>query len=98
MSYDDDEPCVAGGKTVRFPTLGPRDLESIVQCMELAALVLTPKHGATFTREELFMETRDFYCQENGFLEADLDIVLGMGWKTVRDVVEGRLAALKVKQ
>lgn len=79
MSYDqDDEVRIAPKRTPAEPVVS-RDLEVIVTLMELGAIVLSPEYSATFTKEELFRETREFGGAEIILLDGDMDIVLGMG-------------------
>lgn len=54
----------------------PRDLETLVVALELAALSLTPRRGTTFTREALFAEAREICGSECELREFDLQLVL----------------------
>lgn len=58
---------------------GPRDLETLVTLLELAALELTPTKGAAFTRAELIDRAKEVGCFAAGeapYIDHDLAIVL----------------------
>lgn len=57
-------------------TYDPRDLESIVMLLELAAIELTPKRDATFTFDELLACAREYGGSEDSLDEGDARIVL----------------------
>lgn len=54
----------------------PRDLETIITLLEVAALSLTTEEGATFTREQLIREAKATGGEEIDLRDEDIDIVL----------------------
>jgi hypothetical protein len=54
----------------------PRDLETIITLLEVAALSLTTEEGATFSREELIREAKLTGGPEIDLRDEDIDIVL----------------------
>lgn len=54
----------------------PRDLETIVSLMEMAAIGLTTMTSTTFTRDELLREAQAYGGAEVQLREVDFDIVL----------------------
>lgn len=72
---------------------GPRDLETLVTLLELAALELTPTEGTTFTRAELIERAKEVGCFAAGeapYVDHDLSIVL-KGARFVRRMKGGLL-------
>lgn len=59
-----------------LPPADPKDLEVITCCLELAAIELTPKSDATFTREELYTTAQKYAGDDCVLDPKDLDIVL----------------------
>ena len=53
-----------------------RDLDTIVTTLELAALSLTTKPGATFTREKLMSKAHEFVGPEIRLRDEDVDLVI----------------------
>lgn len=79
MSYDSDssqhtEPVNFTPQSL--PTVNPRDLETIVTLLELAALELTPEPGATFTRAQLVNLAKEIGGPEIPLDENDVNLVL----------------------
>ena len=72
------------------PTADPRDLETIVSLMELAAISLTTMTNTTFTKDELFREAQAYGGAEVPLHRVDFDIVLSHA-KFIRPVRGRRL-------
>jgi hypothetical protein len=53
----------------------PRDLETIVTLLEVAAIFLTPKQGSSFTKEELLIQAQILGGEECRIREDDFNIV-----------------------
>lgn len=56
-----------------------RDLETIVTCMEIAALTLTDEPDRTFTFDRFMEEITAFAGDEIIIDKRDVEIVIGMG-------------------
>ena len=69
----------------------PRDLETIVNLTEMAAIGLTTTTRATFTRDELFAEVRAYGGPQVQVAEVDFAIVLPH-LRFLRRAGRGRLA------
>ncbi len=54
----------------------PRDLETIITLLEIAALSLTTEEGATFTRDQLIREAKETGGPQIDLRDEDIDIVL----------------------
>lgn len=54
----------------------PRDLETIVVLLELAAIDLTPLPGAVFTADQLLERAREWAGEDFELLDVDVRIVL----------------------
>lgn len=54
----------------------PRDLEALVMCLELAAIILTTESGKVLTREALFAEAKTIAGPECPISDLDLGIIL----------------------
>lgn len=105
MSYDyaDDyigprertpEQCICAGVSLSFlwgrsKPADPRDLETIVNLMEMAAL----SFEGPFTRAELFREMRAYGGEELALEEKDFRIVLRASGHLLRRVGRGLYAA-----
>jgi hypothetical protein len=83
MSYDADieneELTYEGGVRVlrkNAKDASPTDLGVIVTLLEVAALSLTPKHGATFSFEQLIGEARELGGEQLDLNEKDVKTVL----------------------
>lgn len=59
-----------------YPPADPRDLETIVTLLEMAAISLTTVTKTSFTRDELLREAQAFGGAEVVLREQDVDIVL----------------------
>jgi len=80
MAYDFDtltESPTGFEAIVHSPRQDPKDLESIVLVLELAALRLTPHPEATFTTAELLNCARELAGESFRIDESDIKIVLG---------------------
>ena len=69
----------------------PRDLETLVSLLEMAAVLLTTIAGREFTRAQLFAEARACAGPDVELVEVDLDLVLS-GCKFIDKRAGGRLA------
>jgi competence protein ComGF len=83
MAYDvdvaDERFAVEDGgrrRVAKNAKVDPRDLETIITMMEIAALSLTKVPGATFTRKELIAEAQRLAGKEIEIQEDDINIVL----------------------
>lgn len=76
MSYDFDAASDRSPPIVATFKPEPRDLETIVTLMQLAALELTPDKGAEFTEAQLMASMRDFAGDDCALDAADVRIVL----------------------
>lgn len=54
----------------------PRDLEALVTCLELAAIILTTESGKVLTKEALFAEAQATAGPECPISDHDLGIIL----------------------
>lgn len=82
MAYDidiaEERFATEGGhrRRVQNTAVQPRDLETILTILEVAALSLTKTPGATFTRKQLIDEAYEIGGKEIGLREDDINIVL----------------------
>ena len=82
MAYDvdiaEERFSVEGGRRQREQNapVQPRDLETILTILEVAALSLTKVPGATFTRKQLIQEAKEIGGKDIELREEDIKIVL----------------------
>lgn len=82
MAYDidiaEERFAVEGGhrRRVQNVVVQPRDLETILTILEVAALSLTKSPDSTFTRNELIKEAKKIAGDELEIREDDIKIVL----------------------
>lgn len=83
MSYDVDPNSIS--PTREFSPAHPRDLETIVTILELAAIYLTDTPEATVSREEIVAEALRIGGEEVPLDETDVRIVLNASRFLVRE-------------